>query len=83
MSSTLLSPHIPCGIHVEWIYSMDSTWIPHGICVVHYGMDIFHGIHMDSIWIPHGIHRSHCGIDIFYRFHMESIWNTAKIDPKT
>ena len=29
---TLPSPHIPYGIHMEWIYSMDSTWIPYGIC---------------------------------------------------
>ena len=29
---TLPFPHIPYGIHMEWIYSMDSTWIPYGIC---------------------------------------------------
>ena len=29
---TLPSPHIPYGFHMEWIYSMDSTWIPYGIC---------------------------------------------------
>src|SRR6266568_1247776 len=33
--STLLSPLIPYGIHVEWIYSMDSTWIPYGMYIFH------------------------------------------------
>ena len=46
MGFTLPSPHIPYGIHVEWTYSMDSTWIP---CLFH-----VYSFHMDSIWIPCG-----------------------------
>src|SRR6266571_3875577 len=44
--STLLSPLIPYGIHMEWIYSMDSMW----------NMYIPSGIYVDSTWNPHGIH---------------------------
>src|SRR6267378_1002599 len=66
MSSTLLPPHIPYGIHMEWIHSMWNPWIPHGFHMEyvwsHYGMYPFHGFHMDSTWngvhstwIPHGL----------------------------
>src|SRR5205807_2471958 len=40
--STLLCPHIPGGIHMEWFYSMNSTWIPY----------IFTWIPCISTWIP-------------------------------
>src|SRR5438445_8686623 len=69
--STLLSPLIPYGIHVEWIYSMESTWNPCGICTFHLAyMWIPHGFHMEctySTWIP-------CGM---YIFHMDSMWNKS------
>src|SRR6266571_9184141 len=56
----------PYGIHMEWIYSMESTWNPCGICTFHLAyMWIPHGFHMEckySTWNPHGIH-------------MESMWN--------
>src|SRR6267378_1918068 len=75
--STLLPPHIPYGIHVEWIHSMWNPWIPHGF---HMEWDSFH---MDSTWnrfhstwIPHGMgfipHGFHSEWD---SFHMDSTWN--------
>src|SRR6266571_2279177 len=55
--STLLCPHIPGGIHMEWFYSMNSTWIPYIFFIdtmqfqvdsIHFHMDSMH-FHMDSM----------------------------------
>src|SRR6266704_2606387 len=56
-ASTLLCPHIPGGIHMEWFYSMNSTWIPYiffmdsmqfQVDFIHFHMDSIH-FHMDSM----------------------------------
>jgi len=54
------------GLIMEWKYSINSTWIPHG-------MDTFH---IDSIWNRHIPSIPH-GMDTFHSFHMESTWNKA------
>jgi hypothetical protein len=59
--NTLPCPHIPYGFHVEWKYSMDSTWNMFGflmectysICIPSgfHGV-IPHGFHVESMFIP-------------------------------
>src|SRR6266571_3764142 len=48
--STLLCPHIPDGIHMEWFCSINSTWIPYTPTMdsIHFHMDSMH-FQMDSI----------------------------------
>src|SRR6266700_2461787 len=49
-ASTLLCPHIPDGIHMEWFCSINSTWIPYTPTMdsIHFHMDSMH-FQMDSI----------------------------------
>src|SRR6267143_2107135 len=70
--STLLPPHIPHGLHMEWSsFHMDSTWngaystwtggdstsIPYGIhSHSTHFIPIPYGLHYHSTWIPHGLH---------------------------
>ena len=48
--NTLPCPHIPHGIHMEWIYSMWNPWNPHGIHM-EYVSPLNHVLtEMDSTW---------------------------------
>src|SRR6266446_1657082 len=81
--STLLPPHIPHGLHVDWIDSTwnggQSTWIPHGMEVSPHGFHMeWRSVHMDSTWngvhstwIPHGMGLIPQGLGgIPHPFHM-------------
>jgi len=67
--STLLSPLIPYGIHVEYVHSI---WYIHGFHMEStWNVNIPYGIHVEctwNMWIPYGIFT-------FHGIHMESMWN--------
>src|SRR5438445_1234987 len=48
--NTLLCPHIPGGIHMEWFCSINFTWIPYTPTMdsIHFHMDSMH-FQMDSM----------------------------------
>ncbi len=69
--STLLCHHIPGGIHMEWFYSMNSTWIPYIFFMdsMQFQVDSIH-FHMDSMQFQ--VDFMHFHVD-FMHFHMDSI----------
>src|SRR6266567_3605324 len=56
---SLLSPHIPHGLHMEWTsFHMDSTWIPPfhmEYILAEIPLILGPLFHMDSTWIPYGM----------------------------